>query len=163
MLEEFRASGGNAPVLMLTGKDSISDKELGLDTGADDYLTKPFHGKELTARIKALLRRPPNLVSDVLKVGDLVLERADFRVTRNGQEVRLLPKEFALLEFFMRYPNRVFSAEALLERVWVSESEATVDAVTSCIKRLRKKLEIDGDKSPISTVHGVGYKLVPSN
>lgn len=160
VLQEFRGFGGNTPVIMLTGKDSISDKELGFDTGADDYLTKPFHGKELTARIKALLRRPANLVSDVLKVGDIVLERADFRVTRNGQEVRLLPKEFALLEFLMRYPNKVFSAEALLERVWVSESEATVDAVTSCIKRLRKKLEVDGAKSPISTVHGVGYKLV---
>lgn len=160
VLQEFRGFGGNTPVIMLTGKDSISDKELGFDTGADDYLTKPFHGKELTARIKALLRRPATLVSDVLKVGDIVLERADFRVTRNGQEVRLLPKEFALLEFFMRYPNKVFSAEALLERVWVSESEATVDAVTSCIKRLRKKLEVDGAKSPISTVHGVGYKLV---
>jgi Response regulators consisting of a CheY-like receiver domain and a winged-helix DNA-binding domain len=162
VLQQFRGLGGNTPVIMLTGKDSISDKELGFDTGADDYLTKPFHGKELTARIKALLRRPANLVSDVLKVGDIVLERADFRVTRNGQDIRLLPKEFALLEFFMRYPNKVFSAEALLERVWVSESEATVDAVTSCIKRLRKKLEVDGGKSPISTVHGVGYKLVPS-
>lgn len=160
ILREFRNFGGSTPVLMLTGNDTISNKEEGFDAGADDYLTKPFHGKELTMRIKALLRRPHNLVGDTLKVGDLELERSQFTVTRNGNEVKLLPKEFALLEFFMRYPNKVFSAEALLERVWASESDTTVEAVTTCIKRLRKKLEADGGSSPISTVHGVGYKLV---
>jgi len=159
VLKEFRSTGGATPVLILTGKGTISEKEEGFETGADDYLVKPFHGKELTARIKALLRRSPVLQSDVLKVGDLVLGRSDFKVTRGGEEVKLLPKEFALLEFLMRNPSRVFSAEALLNRVWVSESEATVEAVTTCIKRLRKKLESDGKTPLIHTVHGVGYKL----
>lgn len=162
VLKEHRRIGGQTPVLMLTGKDKISDKEEGFDAGADDYLTKPFHGKELTVRIKALLRRPPLLVEDVLRVGDLVLEKGNFSVRRAESEIRLLPKEFALLEFLMRHPNQVFSAEALLERVWVSESESTVEAVTTCIKRLRRKLEADGGTSPIATVHGVGYKLVSS-
>ena len=162
VLKEHRRLGGQTPVLMLTGKDKISDKEEGFDAGADDYLTKPFHGKELTVRIKALLRRPPNLVKDVLRVGDLVLEKENFSVRRGDSEIRLLPKEFALLEFLMRHPNQVFSAEALLERVWVSESESTVEAVTTCIKRLRRKLESDGVPSPIATVHGVGYKLMNS-
>ncbi len=162
VLKEHRRLGGQTPVLMLTGKDKISDKEEGFDAGADDYLTKPFHGKELTVRIKALLRRPPNLVKDVLRVGDLVLEKENFSVRRGDSEIRLLPKEFALLEFLMRHPNQVFSAEALLERVWVSESESTVEAVTTCIKRLRRKLESDGVPSPIATVHGVGYKLLNS-
>lgn len=162
VLKEHRRLGGQTPVLMLTGKDKISDKEEGFDAGADDYLTKPFHGKELTVRIKALLRRPPNLVQDVLRVGELVLQKENFSVRRGENEIRLLPKEFALLEFLMRHPNQVFSAEALLERVWVSESESTVEAVTTCIKRLRRKLESDGTPSPIATVHGVGYKLVNS-
>jgi len=160
VLRQFRAIGANTPVLMLTGKSAISEKEEGFDAGADDYLTKPFHGKELTARVRALMRRPPNLTGDVLRVGALVLERDNFNVTNNGKSVKLLPKEFALLEFLMRYPNKVFSAEALLERVWISESDATVDAVTTTIKRLRKKLEADEGSSPICTVHGVGYKLV---
>jgi len=160
VLKEHRRMGGQTPVLMLTGKDKISDKEEGFDAGADDYLTKPFHGKELTARIKALLRRPALLVKDLLRVGDLSLEKQNFSVHRGDNEIRLLPKEFALLEFLMRHPNQVFSAEALLERVWVSESESTVEAVTTCIKRLRRKLESDGSSSPIVTVHGVGYKLV---
>ena len=95
-------------------------------------------------------------------MGDLVLEKENFSVRRGDSEIRLLPKEFALLEFLMRHPNQVFSAEALLERVWVSESESTVEAVTTCIKRLRRKLESDGVPSPIATVHGVGYKLMNS-
>ncbi|MDZ4833981.1 MAG: response regulator transcription factor [Candidatus Melainabacteria bacterium] len=160
VLKQHRQMGGKTPVLMLTGKDRIADKEEGFDAGADDYLTKPFHGKELSMRIKALLRRPPLLVEDVLKVGDLVLERESFTVRRGDADVRLLPKEFALLEFLMRHPNQVFSAEALLERVWVSESESTVEAVTTCIKRLRRKLEGAGGAPVIATVNGVGYKLV---
>jgi DNA-binding response OmpR family regulator len=159
VLKEFRNRGGNTPVLMLTGRGTISDKESGFDAGADDYLTKPFHGKELTARLRALLRRPASYVGDVLKFGNLVLDRENYRVMRNEEELRLVPKEFALLEFLMRNPNRVFAPEALLNRVWATESDATVDALTTCIKRLRKKIDIDGQQSIIRTVHGVGYKL----
>jgi DNA-binding response OmpR family regulator len=159
LLKEFRARGGLTPVLMLTGRGTIDDKEKGFDCGADDYLTKPFHAKELTARLRALLRRPEGYLGETLKVGDISLEHANFRVTRGDEEIRLLPKEFALLEFLMRNQNRVFAAEALLNRVWATESEATVDALTTCIKRLRKKIDVEGKPSIIRTVHGVGYKL----
>jgi DNA-binding response OmpR family regulator len=158
--KEFRSRGGTTPVLMLTGKGTIGDKESGYDAGADDYLTKPFHMKELSLRLKALLRRGGTaLQSDKLKFRDLELEPASHRVTREGKDLQLLPKEFALLEFFMRHPNQVFSAEALLSRVWASETDTTVDAVSTCIKRLRKKIDLDGQTSIIKTVHGVGYKL----
>lgn len=157
--KEFRSKGGKTPVLMLTGKGALNDKESGFEAGADDYLTKPFHMKELSLRLKALLRRASTFTADTLQFRDLVLEPANHRVTREGKELALLPKEFSLLEFFMRHPNQVFSAEALLNRVWASETETTVDAVSTCIKRLRKKVDIEGGVSMIKTVHGVGYKL----
>lgn len=159
ILKDFRSRGGLTPVLILTGKGSIIEKEAGFDAGADDYLTKPFHGKELTARLRALLRRPEGYSGDILKAGQLQLDRANYRVTRGDDEIKLLPKEFALLEFLMRHQNRVFAPEALLNRVWESDSEATVDALTTCIKRLRKKIDVEGQPSVIRTVHGVGYKL----
>ncbi|HEY9754125.1 MAG TPA: response regulator transcription factor [Oculatellaceae cyanobacterium] len=159
ILKEFRNKGGVTPVLMLTGKNTIVDKEVGLDSGADDYLTKPFHMKELSARIRALLRRPTQVVGNILTAGQFKLDPTNHIVTKGGAELKLLPKEFALLEFLMRHPNQVFSADALLNRVWASESDATIDALTSCIKRLRKKIDADSDSSSIRTVHGVGYKL----
>ena len=159
ILKEFRNNGGVTPVLMLTGKDAVTDKEQGFDAGADDYLTKPFHMKELSARLRALLRRPQGYVGDVIEHGNLSLDRSNYAVVRNGEQIRLLPKEFALLEFLMRHPNQVFSADALLNRVWASESDATIDALTTCIKRLRKKVDVQGQQSIIRTIHGVGYKL----
>jgi DNA-binding response OmpR family regulator len=157
--KQYRSSGGKTPILMLTGKGTIVDKETGFDAGADDYLTKPFHMKELSVRLRALLRRVGgNLTGDELKYRDIVIEPANHRATRNGKDLQLLPKEFALLEFLMRHPSQVFSAEALLSRVWSSESDATIDAVSTCIKRLRKKVDVDGETSIIKTVHGVGYK-----
>lgn len=159
IIREFRSRGGTTPVLMLTGKGSVSDKELSFDAGADDYLTKPFHMKELSMRLRALLRRSSGFTGDALTFRDLMLEPSKHRVTRDGKDVQLLPKEFSLLEFFMRHPNQVFSAEALLSRVWASETDTTVDAVSTCIKRLRKKVDVEGRTSVIKTVHGVGYKL----
>lgn len=156
---EFRSKGGTTPILMLTGKGTIADKESGFEAGADDYLTKPFHMKELSMRLRALLRRTGALQGDKLTYRDLQLEPENHRVTREGKDLQLLPKEFALLEFFMRHPNQVFSAEALLSRVWASESETTVDAVSTCVKRLRKKVDVEGKPSILRTVHGVGYKL----
>jgi len=158
----FRTQGGTTPVLLLTGKGTISDKESGFEAGADDYLTKPFHLKELSLRLRSLLRRSSAaLQGDTLKFRDLELEPSNHCVMRQGKDLQLLPKEFALLEFFMRHPNQVFSAEALLSRVWTSENETSVDAVSTCIKRLRKKVDIEGQLSVIKTVHGVGYKLEP--
>jgi len=159
LCKQFRAQGGLTPILMLTGKSAVAEKETGLDSGADDYLTKPFHMKELSARVRALLRRASRGTSNVLTIGGLVLDPANYRVTMNGGEISLQKREFALLEFLMRNPNRVFSAEALLERVWATESDVTPDAIRVYIMRLRKKI-VDGEKSSmIQTVHGVGYKL----
>jgi DNA-binding response OmpR family regulator len=160
VLERFRTAGGKTPVLILTGKDSIHSKLAGLDAGADDYLTKPFHVKELSARLRALLRRSADLPSHLLKVRDIVLDPKDHTVKRGEEELQLLPTEFALLEFFMRNPNEVFSAEALLDRVWTSKATGTLSALTTCIKRMRQKIDIEGEPSIIKTVHGVGYKLV---
>lgn len=115
--------------------------------------------KELSARIRALLRRPVALTGSVLQVGELSLEPTTFKVSRSGKEINLLPKEFALLEFLMRHPNQVFSAEALLDRVWSSDSESSPETIRTYIKRLRKKIDQQGEPSMLSTVHGVGYKL----
>lgn len=157
ILKRFRSLGGTTPVLMLTGHDTISEKEAGLDSGADDYLTKPFHMKELGARVRALLRRPAAVNSNVLEAGNITIDTAKYRVTVNGDPMTLVPREFQLLEFFMRHPNQVFSPEALLNRVWPSESEATTEALRTALKRLRKKVDPDGNL--LRTVHGVGYIL----
>ena len=117
ILKEFRRRGGTSPVLLLTGRALSSDKEIGLDSGADDYLTKPFDGKELLARIRALLRRSSGFTDSVLKCRDIVLDPQAYRVTRNGKEIHLLPKEFALLDFLMRNPSRLFSQSSKSNRV----------------------------------------------
>jgi DNA-binding response OmpR family regulator len=154
---EFRSKGGSTPILMLTSKSSPEEKEKGLDAGADDYLTKPFHPKELSARIRALLRRPQAVAAKVLQVGSVVLDPKTMKVYKNEEEIHLLPKEFSLLELFMRYPNQVFSGDALLDRVWAAESAASLDTVRTYIKTLRKKIDSEGNASLIRTVHGVGY------
>jgi DNA-binding response OmpR family regulator len=156
---EYRDRGGKTPILMLTGKGTTDQKEQGLDAGADDYLTKPFDVKELLARVRALLRRPVGYSGTTLKAGSIELDPVLFKVTRDGEEVRLLPKEFALLEFFMRHKGQVFNAEAVLNRVWSSESDATSESFRTCLKRLRQKIDKDGQSSIITTVHGLGYKI----
>jgi len=160
---QFRASGGSCPVLFLTNKSTVADKETGFGIGADDYLTKPFHLKELSARLRALLRRSQMLFPDVLTAGKLELDPRSRQLKRAGEDIHLPKMEFALLEFFMRYPNQVFSSEALLERVWTSESERSSDTIRSCIKKLRNKIDIEGEQSMIKNVHGVGYKFEVTN
>ncbi len=157
----FRSRGGTTPVLMLTGKRTVDDKEEGLDAGADDYLTKPFQPRELNARLRALLRRPAGVVSKTLKARDLELDPTTHKVTKGGIEVALLPKEFALLEFLMRHPNQVFSGDALIDRVWSTESDATATAVRINVNRLRKKIDTESEPSLIGTVHGIGYRFDP--
>ncbi len=162
LCKRYRANQGLAPIIMLTGRSAISEKEEGLDSGADDYLTKPFNMKELSARVRALLRRPRALVSNLLTVGDITLDPAKYRVTKSGKDVHLVPKDFALLEFFMRHPEDVFSTESLLQRVWSSESESTGEALRSSVKRLRQKLDgenVDLEKSFIENIPRIGYRL----
>lgn len=156
---EFRQSRGATPILFLTAKTSLQDKELGFLAGADDYLTKPFHLKELEFRVKALLRRGVVSGSNIFQLGDIQVDSDQHKVLKNGAEVHLLPKEFRLLEFFVRHPQRVFSPEELLENVWESDTSAHNDSVRGHITRLRKKLDTPGEPSIIATVYGVGYKL----
>jgi two-component system OmpR family response regulator len=156
---EFRRLGGTTPIMMLTGKGEVKDKTTSLDAGADDYLTKPFHFEELSSRVKALLRRPTNIVAEVISVGGLTLETGSSRVTNGGTTIQLLPKEFALLQFLMRHPNQVFSAEALLDRIWASDSDSSANTVRTYMYTLRKKICPRGSAQMIQTVHGVGYRL----
>jgi len=159
ILKRYRKAGGSAGVIMLTARAHVDDKELGLDAGADDYLTKPFQLKELAARVRAVLRRNHVPTQDVLKFRDLVIDPQEFKVLKGENDVHLLPKEFRLLEFFVRHPHQVFSAEDLLSSVWESDTEALLDTVRGHITRLRKKLDSPGEPSIIATVYGVGYKL----
>lgn len=159
---EFRDGGGATPVLLLTGRSHVDDKESGFDSGADDYLTKPFDMKELSARIRALVRRSNNEVTKtVLQAGDVKLDPRSRQVFVNDVEISLQPKELALLEFLMRHPAEPFSAETILNRVWSSESEAAPDTVRLHIMRIRQKIDEKGKESLIRTVHRVGYMLVP--
>ncbi len=159
--QQYRKGGGATPILMLTGKKEIDDKEEGLDAGADDYLTKPFHLKELGARLRALLRRPVAVNSNELVAGDITLKPGSRQAFRGQDELSIQPKELALLEFFMRHPNQPFSSEALLDRVWASESDAAPDTVRIQIMRLRHKIDVAGKDSMIRTVHRVGYMFIP--
>lgn len=158
ILREYRASGGKSPVLMLTAQDSIESKVAGLDGGADDYLVKPFNAAELTARARALLRRNSEEKSSILSCGDISLDTVSRHVSFCGTQITLLPKEFALLEFFLRHQGQYFNAEALLERVWSAESDSTKETVRVWIKRLRDKLG-GIENCPIKTEAGVGYSL----
>ncbi len=162
LLKEFRDKGGSTPVIMLTGKTTITDKESGFDIGADDYLTKPFNIKELGSRIKAIMRRPGGYISaGLLTAGNIEMDAAKHRLLLAGKEIHLLPRDFALLEFLLRHKDQVFSPEALVSRVWESDSEATVEGLRTAINRIRKKIDDGGDqsKSLIENIPRVGYRL----
>jgi DNA-binding response OmpR family regulator len=156
---KYRKSGGMSPVLMLTGKSAIDDKEAGLDAGADDYLTKPFHFKELSARVRALLRRAPQVSMGALSCRGIALDLASFKVTRDGKPIELFPKEFALLEFFLRHPDQVFNLEALQQRIWPTDSESSPETLRVHIARLRSKIEVEGEPAILRTIHRRGYIL----
>lgn len=157
--QSYRNNGGTKPILMLTGRDKTSEKSQGLDSGADDYLTKPFELEELSARIRALLRRAQSFQKPQLKIRDIVLEPSTFRVTKGGTTIALQPREFLILEFLAKHPNEVLSPEAILNAIWESDSESTISSIYTLIKTLRKKL---GDSADIiKTVYGIGYRLEP--
>ncbi len=150
----------NLPIIMLTARGEETDRIRGLDTGADDYVVKPFSMSELTARVRAVLRRiRPGLTEDVARYGDIVMDRVAHRVRRDGREVHLGPTEFRLLDHFMRHPGRVFSREQLLDAVWGSEIYVEARTVDVHIGRLRKALTAEIDEDPIRTVRSAGYSL----
>jgi len=159
VLGRYRASGGKIPVLMLTGKDKIGEKEEAFDLGADEYLTKPFVTRELLMRVKALLRRPPDLQSKVLEIDYLRMNVDEKSVTRQGEPVELGHVEYAMLELFMKNPGRTFSSSELLDRVFITDATASEEAVRQRILRLRKKIDLDGRESLIKTLKGLGYKM----
>ncbi len=155
----LRADGVWAPVLMLTARDSIEDRVAGLDGGADDYLPKPFSFAELSARIRALARRGAVARPSILRVLDLELDPAERRVSRNGTEIALSAKEFALLETFMRRPGAVLSRLQLLEHAWDYEYENRSNVVDVYVRYLREKIDRPFGCDSIETVRGVGYRM----
>ncbi|RMH17947.1 MAG: DNA-binding response regulator [Acidobacteria bacterium] len=159
LLEAWREAGHSLPILMLTGHDSVADRVGGLDTGADDYLTKPFSFEELVARVRSLLRRRDKVLDLRLEAGDLVLERNRRRVTVGGEEVKLSAREFALLEYLLVRKDEVVSRADIEEHVWDSAFDSMANVVDVYVHRLRKKIDHGRDKRLIHTVHGAGYVL----
>ncbi|MDR7103124.1 phosphate regulon transcriptional regulator PhoB [Croceicoccus sp. BE223] len=150
----------HVPIVMLTARGNEDDRIRGLETGADDYVTKPFSPRELIARVSAVLRRVrPALAGEVLEVGDIALDVTSHRVTRRGQSLQLGPTEFRLLKFFMEHPGRVFSRGQLLDAVWGTESDIELRTVDVHIRRLRKGITSDGASDPVRTVRSAGYSF----
>ena len=148
------------PIIMLTAKGEDEDKIKGLNSGADDYITKPFSFPELLARIKALLRRSkPSLVSDIVEFEDLKVDRLTRRVFRKNKEIHLGPKEYDLINFFIKNPKRVYSRDQILENVWSGNINVETRTVDVHIRRLRQSINIDGFKELIRTVRSAGYSL----
>lgn len=159
LCSQVRAKGLMVLILMLTSRSGSANIQTGLQAGADDYLIKPFEAAELSIRVSALLRRPTKIVANELQCGDLVLTMDSGQATIRGATMELTDIEYAVLQFLLRHQGELFSAEQLLDRVWKSESDATYSAVTSCMKRLRRKLEQSGNSPSIKSAYGKGYKL----
>jgi two-component system, OmpR family, phosphate regulon response regulator PhoB len=150
----------NVPIVMLTAREAEDDRIRGLDTGADDYLTKPFSPRELVARVAAIMRRVrPALAGEVLNVGDIMLDTDRHKVTRGTRAVTLGPTEFRLLKHFMEHPGRVFSREQLLNAVWGVDSDIELRTVDVHIRRLRKAMVVGDEIDPVRTVRSAGYAL----
>jgi heavy metal response regulator len=159
ILREIRKNGKCMPILLLTAKDAVEDKALGLDLGADDYLVKPFSFIELTARIRALIRRGKIHYQTRLTVADLSLDVAAHRLHRNGQPVDLTNKEFALLEFFMRNLNTVLTRTQIAEHVWDYNFDSLTNVIDVFVNRVRNKIDKDRTNKLIHTIKGVGYLM----
>ncbi len=154
------ANTKNIPIIMLTARTEEADRVRGLDTGADDYLTKPFSPKELIARIKAVMRRiRPALAAEELVFEDIKMDNASHKVTRGDKHIRLGPTEYKLLRHFLQNIGRVYSREQLLDRVWGQDTEVELRTVDVHIRRLRKSLDVDGLADYIRTVRAAGYSM----
>ena len=158
---ELRARGARTPVLMLTARDAVADRVAGLDSGADDYLTKPFALAELLARLRALLRRGPALAPGTLTVGDLVVDTHAQRATRAGRDLGLTTKEYAMLEYLARHAGRVVGRAELSEHVWDDNHDPLSNVLEVYVARLRKKVDGAGSPPLIATRRGAGYLLQP--
>ncbi len=156
---DLRAKGRLTPVIMLTARDRIDDRILGLDAGADDYVVKPFSMGELLARVRALLRRATMRPTETLHVGDLSLDPSTDYVFRGGRKIPLTSREFSVLQYFMQNPNRVVSRTLVLENVWDANYEGLSNVVDVYVNSLRNKLEEGGEPRLIKTVRGRGYML----
>jgi DNA-binding response OmpR family regulator len=156
---DLRSKNVNTPILVLTAKDSVEDKVVGLDAGADDYLVKPFAFSELLARLRALLRREVLPKTQKLQIGELLLHPMSREVWRDGSRLELTAKEYAILEYFMRRPNAVVTRTMLGESVWDYEFDGLSNVIDVYIRRIRQKIDRDGEPSLIQTVRGAGYRL----
>jgi heavy metal response regulator len=159
VLQALRQDHVAAPVLLLTVRATIEDKVLGLDAGADDYLTKPFAFQELVARVRALLRRRAEAEPTVLRIDDLTLDPARRTVTRGGEEIDLTPREFALLDYFMRNPGRVLTRTMIAEHVWDYSFDTSTNVIDVYVNYLRRKIDAGRASKLLHTVRGVGYVL----
>ena len=159
VLEEVRKRHLQVPVLMLTARDTVTDRVTGLDRGADDYLTKPFAFEELVARVRALLRRGAPSQSPVLSVADLRLDPVTREITRADQKIEMTAKEFALLEFFLRQPGRLLSRALIAQHVWGVDFDTFTNVIDVYVNYVRKKIDADFEPKLLHTVRGVGYVL----
>ena len=163
LCQRLRTHNYNSPILMMTARDTSADKVTGLDAGADDYVVKPIDLPELLARVRALLRRGMTSASPVLEWGGLKLDPSTYEVTYNNQPLHLTPKEYSLLELFLRSGRRVLSRSLLIEHIWSLEAPPSEDTVKAHIKSLRNKLKhVSAPNDLIETVHGLGYRLKQS-
>jgi DNA-binding response OmpR family regulator len=158
----WRSEGGRAPVLVLTARGSLAERVEGLDSGADDYLVKPFAAEELLARLRALARRPETPLPAVLRFEDVELDPAVRVARRGGRDLRCSAREFALLEYFLRNPNRVLDRSRILDHVWDDNFDPIANAVDVLVGRVRRKLDPEGDRPLIHTLRGAGYMLAVS-
>ena len=156
---ELRARGKDVPILMLTARDAVDDRVTGLDAGADDYLIKPFAFRELLARVRALLRRDGRAKDPVLRVGDVEIDTVPREVRRRGRSIELTSKEYAVLEYFARNPNRVLTRTQIAEHVWDFDFVAMSNVVDVYVGYLRRKLEDNEEPRLLRTVRGTGYQL----
>jgi len=156
---ELRRRGLRAPVLMVTARDAVDDRVAGLDSGADDYLIKPFAFAELLARIRALLRREPAFKGTVLQVADLEMDTAHRTVRRGGLQIALTSKEYSLLEYLMRHPHQILTRSAIAEHVWNYDFDNLTNLIDVHIFALRRKLDDAHELKLLHTVRGVGYRL----
>ena len=159
LIREFRARKGTAPALMLTAKGTTEDKVAGLDSGADDYLTKPFAFAELLARVRSLLRRGLKEKSTILTIADLELDTVTHKAKRAGRTIELTAKEYALLEYFLRNKERVLSRTIIAEHIWDYNFDTGTNIIDVYVNHLRNKIERDGEVRLIHTVRGVGYVM----